>query len=87
MKPSKRLMTAAAAALAYYGIRFAIKAGKEWVRYDKMREMSNEPPVASEIPKIGAEIFSQEQDAAAEFAQFIFKVPLEIARYFKIESM
>ncbi len=87
MKPKRALGRAILAVVVLYGIKFALKAGGEWVRYDKIRAMSNEPPVATEIPKLAGQAAMEERATLVEIAQFFAKMPIELGRYLKMESM
>ena len=87
MKKRNILTTGAALAAAAFAARLAILTAMEWRRENKMREMSDEGPLGPEVPGLLLESLVAERAFVVELGKFLIKFPIEMARYFKAESM
>lgn len=74
-------------AIAIWATRFMLKMAQEVRRYDHIRSLSNEGPIAEETPEIAMQIMREQQQTVKEWVQFLMRFPKDAARYMKIESM
>ncbi len=87
MRKRSIITTALALTAAAYAARFAAKMLTELARYQRMRDMSDEGPMAQEFPKLAGETLVEERAAAREWGSFMVKFPVELARYLRMESL
>jgi hypothetical protein len=88
MKRTKRLLsllTLGAAALLT--ARAALGAASDVRRYNRLREVSNERPLWSELPKMLRDVTDKERHAPLNLWQTLAGLPADFARYARIKSM
>ena len=87
MKAKSVIKSAVMLAAAAYLARLAVLLAADWVRYDRMRAMSDEGPFSKELPRLTAEALLEERFMVKDYADFFRSAPSELFRYLKTESM
>lgn len=87
MKSKALLKGAVALAVVAYAARLTILVAADWQRYNRIRAMSDEPPFATQLPKLVQKTLSEEKATIGEWASFATNAPYELFRYLKAESM
>lgn len=72
---------------AAYFVRLSLKLRQEYVRYNHILSLSDEGSVMEEAPELLMQFAKQEAQTIEEFKKFALRVPKDVARYLKIESM
>jgi hypothetical protein len=84
----RRVLTVCAiGGIAYISFKGALAVLRDVRRYDRIREMSGEGPVARQIPKILREIAAKERGTATEFIRVLAELPHDTARYLRLMAM
>ncbi|HEX3459003.1 MAG TPA: hypothetical protein VHR97_13720 [Candidatus Baltobacteraceae bacterium] len=78
------LALAAAGLLTARVVRSAVS---DLVRYNRLREVSNEPPVWNELPEMIRQVAPQERNARLNLREMLAGLPSDLARYARIKSM
>ena len=88
MKPTTRILSllalAAAGVLATRAVR---SASSDFRRYNRLREISGEAPVWSELPEMIREVTDKERHAPLNLWETLAGLPYDLARYARIKSM
>jgi len=88
MKANVRILSllalAAAGGLAF---RVTLSAASDLRRYDRLRAVSNEPPLWGELPKMIREVTDKERHAPLNLWETLAGLPSDLARYARIKSM
>jgi hypothetical protein len=64
-----------------------IQSIPEWMREDRMREMSDEGPLIRVLPAALGQALYDEREFLRELVKLVVIFPVEIAKYLKSESM
>jgi hypothetical protein len=88
MKPNARILSLLAlAAAGLLTARVVRSAVSDLVRYNRLREVSNEPPVWNELPEMIRQVAPQERNARLNLREMLAGLPSDLARYARIKSM
>lgn len=88
MKPNMRTLSLLAlAAVGVLASRATLSAASDLRRYDRLRAVSNEPPVWNELPEMIREVADKVRHAPLNFWETLAGLPADLARYARIKSM
>lgn len=88
MKANVRTLTLLAlAAAGGLAVRVTLSAASDLRRYDRLRAISNEPPLWDELPKMIREVTDKERYAPLNLWETLAGLPSDLARYARIKSM
>ncbi len=85
---TKRIVTiAVASAVAAALARLAMSVAKDVKRYNRLREISGEGPLWSELPAMLREVVRRECEAPLDLGGVIAGLPADLERYANIKAM
>ena len=88
MRTARRLITICAiGGISYIAFKSALVVLRDVRRYDRMREMSGDGPIAYQIPQILGEIAAKERGMPTELVRLLAELPKDAARYLSIQAM
>ncbi len=88
VKPIARLLTGlAVAGGALVSLRFAFSVAADVRRYDRMRAMSGDGPLAAEMPEMVGRIVESERKSLPGLLPTILGLPSDALRYARMKLM
>lgn len=88
MKPTTRILSLLALAAAGVLVTRAVRsAASDFQRYNRLREISNEPPLWNDLPDMLREVTDKERHAPLNLWETLAGLPSDLARYARINSM
>lgn len=80
-------MICAIGGVSFVAFKGALLALRDMRRYDRIREMSGEGPLARQVPQIVGEIVAKERGIPAEVIRVMAELPRDLARYLALSAM